>query len=426
MRKIACVFSFSESTWVSCQKIVFNLHRAYEKLPGVELKNFNYGNDTTGPDIENISALLEDYSPDEIVILDHKPHPLRLFKSLEWLKEKKPRITFHVFGDFTLYYRDWNSLSKLLTGLPVGFIVASERQKRLIDLFLPDGQGSKVCPFPVRADEFFYSPEERKLQRKAWGVSDDELVFVFTGRISRQKRTHLLLNAVDEVLRKTGAKARLYVYGSADHVGDNFLNVWENENEYFRRIHRQWKALPDSSRQRIRLMGPVPNSELRAVYAGADYLLNLSVHNDEDYGMSVAEAQMCGLPAILTDWGGLASFEVPGMPGATRFIPVRIGERSKLISRAVLLKTLEEVLSPSPRPDRKKLEAEARKRFSVEAASAILKKIRAEAPPVFQEFSEFHQDIALRMEHSRPVYLTRTQAVHPIYRKLYSSYVRNP
>src|SRR5690606_17477950 len=83
--------------------------------------------------------------------------------------------------------------------------------------------------------------------------------------------------------------------------------------------------------------GSLPNKELKGVYQGADYLVNLSVHNDEDYGMSVAEAQCSGLPGIITDWGGLAGFHHDGLPEATNFIPVRIGNRTKQINKKSVL-----------------------------------------------------------------------------------------
>jgi ATP-binding cassette subfamily B protein len=49
--------------------------------------------------------------------------------------------------------------------------------------------------------------------------------------------------------------------------------------------------------------------------------------------MSVAEAQATGLVSALTDWGGLASFYHPDLKEAVSFIPVKIGKRSKIVSK---------------------------------------------------------------------------------------------
>ncbi len=428
MHKIACIFSFQESSWVSCQKIVFNLHKAYEGISQIKIQNFNYGSDSWGVGMFELASELFEADPDTIIIMDHKPHPYHFMKFLlpRYEKTKKPRIIFHVFGDFTLYYPDWQHLSKLLADFPVEFVVASDRQKDLIDKFLEAPLTSHICPFPVKPEEFYFDTEERKVQRKAWGVKDDEVIFTFTGRLSRQKRTHLLLKYFDEALRlEKDPNARLFIYGSADHIGDNFFNIWENENEYFRKIHRIYMSLPESTRERIHFMGNVPNAELRAVYAGSDYLMNLSVHNDEDYGMSVAEAQMTGLPSILSDWGGLSSFEHESLPEATQYLRVHLGEKSKVISGADTIAALTKSMERTPDIDREKLSNLAREKFSVASATQRLTRIFDEKSSPFTGFSDFHAFISKRMEFQKPVYLTKDRKIHPLYRKIYSSYVRN-
>lgn len=428
MHKIACVFSFRESTWISCQKIVFNLHQAYEQIPGVKILNFDYGLESWSGEINTLVNGIYDAQPDAIVIMDHKPHPVHFLKLLlpKYEGRPKPLIIFHVFGDFTLHYASWSELGKMLAGFPVEFIVASERQKILIDKLIALPNTSHVCPFPVKPEDFSFKKEERITQRKAWGVDDKEIVFTFTGRISRQKRTHLLLKAFDEALRREETtNARLYIYGQADHVGDRFLGIWETENEYFRKIHRQYVELPESTRSRIHFMGNVPNSELRAVYAGADYLVNLSVHNDEDYGMSVAEAQMTGLPAILTDWGGLASFEHTELPEATHFLKVSLGQKSKIISTAETIDALAHAMKAPGFEKREKLIELADKKFSVEAAKKRLMWILGQKTVPFNSFSDLHTSIMRRELLEKSFYLTKEQKISNTYRKLYSSYVRN-
>lgn len=429
MHKIACVFSFRESSWISCQKIVFNLHKAYEELPNCEIRNFHYGMESKHGELHRLTYGIHDWTPDTIVIMDHKPHPLAFLKFLLPLYEgkKKPRIVFHVFGDFTLYYQEWAKLGGLLRGFPVDFIVASDRQKILIDKFLEKDHGCHVVPFPVRTEDFSFKKEERIRQRKEWGVEDNDLVFAFTGRISRQKRTHLLLSAFKEAVEsETSRKAHLFIYGLADNVADNFLNIWESENEYFRRIHRQYMELPENIRNRVHFMGNVPNSDLRPVYAGADVLVTLSVHNDEDFGMSVAEAQMCGLPSILTDWGGLASFEHPQYPEATKYLKVSIGKTSKIISKKATIESMKEAIRNTKPIDREKLIALSQSRFSVLASGQDLKAVFKKDAKIFSSFSAFHAELTRRVVVYRPMFTTRFHKIRPLYRELYSAYVRNP
>jgi len=415
------------SSWVSCQKIVFNLHKSYALNKDLELLNFNYSVDQTALEILQSAQAVVAANPDVIVILDHKPHPLAILQLiLPKLENKKPRIVFHVFGDFTLYYAHWDKLGKLLRGYQVDFIVASDRQKHLIDKFMPQNVRAYVCPFPVDKSEFSFNESVRKLQRKEWGLSDKDMAFVFTGRLSRQKRTHTLLKSFSDFIEKTKTDhAHLFIYGASDSIGDQFIGKWEVEGEYFRKISRVYKSLPEHIQEKIHFMGSVPNAELKGVYQGADMLVNLSVHNDEDYGMSVAEAQCSGLPAILTDWGGLASFHHDEMPEATRYIPVVIGKRSKLIHYQSVVSAFEQAVKKGHFKNRKEISDLALGKFGVEAGYKIVTKILNHEPEAFSSFSPFFSKVLTQFLFTSTPYITDTKNINKLYREIYTSYVRN-
>lgn len=427
MQKVACIFSFKMSSWVSCQKIVFNLHKSYQLNSDLKLLNFNYSVDQNSLEILKTAQAIEAARPDTIIILDHKPHPLGLFQLLQnYLKENKPRIIFHVFGDFTLYYAHWDKLGKMLKGLQVDFVVASHRQKHLLDKFLPENNPAFVCPFPVDKHEFNFNPSLRKLQRKEWGLTDKDYAFVFAGRLSRQKRTHTLLKAFHEFLERTSSQnAHLYLYGATDHVGDQFVGKWEMEGEYFRKIFRLYRSLPESTQRKIHFMGSVPNVELKAVYQGADMLVNLSVHNDEDYGMSVAEAQCSGLPAIITDWGGLASFYNEDHPEYVKLVPVKIGQASKVIHYPSVVDALVECFERNKSEKRNQIAESALNRFGVEACYDIITNICNNKPHEFNEFSPFFKKVVRKFLFTSTPYIDQYKNINKLYREIYSSYVRN-
>lgn len=431
MQKIACVFSFNPSSWVSCQKIVFNLHKAYEGLPQVAIQNFNYNAELHHSEVTTLGEKIFDYNPDIIVILDHKPHPLNLLKPLLKKYEritKKPRIIFHLFGDFTLYYEEWARLETQLEGFKVDFVVASPRQKNLIDKFLPSNLSSTVCPFPVRENEFTFNETVRSETRKEWKVKDDELIFVYTGRLSRQKRIHLLINTFVEVCKNNPQKKfKLYLYGQTDHLGDNFLGKWEVEGEYFRKIHKLYSSLPLEIKNRIEFKGHLPNKELKAVYNACDYLVNLSVHNDEDFGMSVAEAQNCGLPAILSDWGGLAGFTYPEIKEASSFVPVVFSKKNKIIFPIDVISAFQEKLDRKAltNSDRKKLGQLAQNKFGLTSATEIIQRMFQGDSNTFTKFSHFFRKVIKRRMFSHTPYLTVQKTIHSIYKEIYSSYVRD-
>ncbi len=417
------------SSWVSCQKIVFNLHKSYQLNKEYELQNFNYSVDQTTDEIIMSARAVVAAKPDVLLILDHKPHPYTMLGVILPLLEQinhKPKIIFHVFGDFTLYYAHWEKLGKLLATYEVDFVVASDRQKHLIDKFLPEKTRSHVCPFPVDKHEFSFNPALRTLQRKEWGITDNDMAFIFTGRLSLQKRIHTLIQAFADLIENTKSEnAHLFLYGNPDSVGDQFVGKWEIEGQYFRKINRIYKSLDPDIQKKIHFMGNVPNLELKAVYQGADMLVNLSVHNDEDYGMSVAEAQCSGLPSILTNWGGLASFEHKDLPDATRFVEVKIGRSSKVISYGSVVEALEIALKNGPFKNRAVIADKAIGRFGVEASHKIVAGILKSKTPPFTEFTPLFEKVKERFLISSTPYITDSGTINNLYRELYSSYVRN-
>lgn len=427
MQKMACIFSYKMSSWVSCQKIVFNLHKSYQLNKDFELLNFNYSTDQTFEDIQKIAKEIIAANPDTIVIMDHKPHPITLLNLiLPNIKNKDIKIIFHIFGDFTLNYGQWLKLGNLLNGHSVEFIVASERQKILIDKFLPKTQECSVCPFPVNEDEFFYNPILRKEQRTEWEVKNEDLVFVFTGRLSRQKRILTLIRSFADFIESSKApNAHLFLYGEPDALGDRFLGKWEIEGEYFRRLNRFYKSLPEEIQSRIHFKGAVPNEKLKAVYQGADYLVNLSVHNDEDYGMSVAEAQCSGLPAIITDWGGLAGFALSQLPEAVKFIPVKIGKRSKIIHYQSILKEFHRAYIEGRSLERQKISTMALDKLGIKACRPIIGHVLNSNLKKFTEFSPLLNEVISAQEIRYRPFLTSDKNINALYRELYSSYVRN-
>jgi glycosyltransferase involved in cell wall biosynthesis len=406
---------------------VFNLHKSYQACQKVELKNFNYPHEPLPTnDILKLADEIVNFAPDVLVIMDHKPHPLQLIQKLVSLYQGKklPKIIFHIFGDFSLYYYQWKKMGQLLAGFKVEFLVASERQKILIDKMLAKNS-AVVCPFPVDQQDFYPSQELRIKQRKEWNLKEEDVAFIFTGRLSRQKRIKTLITSFASEF-KNDPRAHLYLYGSQDIIGDPFVGITDLEGEYFRIFYSAYKALAPELQNRIHFMGSVPNSELLQVYQGADVFMNLSVHNDEDYGMSVAEAQFVGLPIGLTDWGGLASFHHPELPEATAFIPVKIGNRSKQLSVTRVKAVCRAFLHNPLREKRKTISVLANKKFNLAKVTTILEATLNKESSEFGGFTPLFEQasIANQLIATEPMYLTSNRTINQLYRDIYSAYVR--
>lgn len=425
MQKVAFIYSFKESSWVSCQKIVSNLRRAYSQIDNVIQEDVNYSNEILDDEIDRVAYELIDKKPDVLIFLDHQPHPLKLLIRFLARATYKPRIIFHIYGDFTLFLSEWLMLETYLKNISVEFIVASEAQRKLVMNFLKENANIEVCPFLVDSTEFNYSPELRLGQRDIWQVHEKDTVFVYTGRLSYQKNIHKLLKDFSIIAEKF-SDTHLYLYGNTDNLGDPFFNKWEIKGEYFRKLHKTLESFSNQIRMRIHFMGHVQSHELLSIYQGADYLINLSTHNDEDFGMSIAESLCSGLPVILTEWAGFMGFHSDELSLATNYVPVRIGKTKKIISRDRFKQIMEDVLQGNKFLEKKDLAVKSLNRFSIESGSKILKSILVKDERSFLGYSNFFQEMMkdrnLQLPEGR--FMTPQNQVSSLYRKIYSAYVR--
>ncbi len=102
--KIATLRSQNESEWVSCQSITSNLLKCYDSLnANNEVKHLEYP--TCGNSF-SISSLVRDIHNQKFETLSFVDHDLVPLSILRVIKNEcpnwKPKVIFHIFGDFTL------------------------------------------------------------------------------------------------------------------------------------------------------------------------------------------------------------------------------------------------------------------------------------------------------------------------------------
>jgi|GEM_PF-2016249 len=428
MLKVCVVYSFKPSAWVSCQKIVTNLLKAYElNQDQLELTLVDFSNRITDYDFVASGTKLVNAKPDVVLFLDHQPHPVYF---LSWVMREfreidhTPAFVFHLYGDFSLTFKEWVALEPLIEKANVLWYAASERQKAMLTEFIPEEQ-LHVCPFPVDPKEFRWNGKRDEAFRKEMGWKDDETVFIFTGRLSRQKRIHQLLSTFAEWRRETQANARIVFVGDPDKVGEPWLGKPEYDSEYFHDLMEIMDEMSEDDRAHVHFTGFRPNKELPRFYHAADCLVNISVHNDEDYGMTCAEAQASGLPLILTDWAGFHGFQRPGLENEVQLVPVRIDPKGKLIN----LKALKRAFSHM-HENHKSFNREKIARTSLEWTSvANVANIVSRNPTRFKVFSKF---LPLMHHAGHREYYTKhntfsdfkKKSFNDLYMKVYRHYVR--
>ena len=322
-QRLAILLSKEESQWESCQVIVPNLFKLYRKsFPCAHLEVFDYNEQMTEYEYFCTFRELVEFAPDKIIICDHKPHPERVIKDLmQTLEGSIPAIYCHLFGDFSLYANPWLEIECLLQRVKIQFIAASHRQVAFVRQFIEGGERFvHYLPFPVDEEKYYFSPKGRVTAREklCW----DEMGqgkhkhFLYTGRLSAQKNIIPLVQSFAEFLKLSGLPAHLHIVGAFDDLAYPFFGIYHPPEFYRYQFFQLLEELEwdgGGIRDRIHLVGHLAAKELRDYYHACDVFTSLSLHNDEDYGMSPAEALCSGMPLILSDWGGHASFHLPEM-----------------------------------------------------------------------------------------------------------------
>ncbi len=326
--KPAVIASASPSGWQSNRTIAPNLHEAYRRLWGDDYATCALPAVGGADEVRKLARAIASRPPDRLVFVDHLPHPAALLKELTAALKGRPLppLYFHLYGDFTFYLRAWLALGPLLMNNDVSWICASDRQAELVRRLLANApQSVSKCPFPVDPSGFTFDPALRDRARAELGFAPDDRVLIYAGRFSVQKNSLRLLREAARFIRTAPYRAQLLLAGGFDDIGAPFFGVQHPQWNYFQRWNRLWKSLPEKIRGRMRQLGRVDSSKLRELYHASDCYFSLSLHHDEDFGMAPAEALSCGSSAVLTDWGGYASF--PGASECCRLIPVSLDHR---------------------------------------------------------------------------------------------------
>ena len=146
---------------------------------------------------------------------------------------------------------------------------------RVRDELVRRGVGAPLAVIPTGVDLERFRPGERGAARRALGLSLDEPLLLYVGRLDREKSVERVLVAFDHVAG-TLPRARLALVGQG------------KEAAHLRALAAR---LPSASR--VRFLGARPHDALPVCYQAADLFLFASAQ-----GLVLAEAAACGLAAV--------------------------------------------------------------------------------------------------------------------------------
>ena len=171
---------------------------------------------------------------------------------------------------------------------------------------------ARVVPFAY--DERAYYPvdeAERSALRRKLGFREQDRVLVYAGRITLQKNVHTLLRVFGAVQRIVPDACLVIAGPTMEHGSLEFgvtpLNLANTVRKTISSL-----GIPED---RVRLLGNVTVNSLRGLYNVADVKVNMTLHHDENFGLTQVEAMACGTPVVGTAWGGLQDTIVDGVSG---------------------------------------------------------------------------------------------------------------
>ena len=369
-QKLAIIVSDKNQRWESCKIIVPNLVTLYQNsFPQARIETFDYNERNTNYEYFSMFQELKEFMPDKIIICDHKPHPQKIIQDIfSECPPPLPDIYCHLFGDFSLYSNQWLDMETYLQSIGVKFIAASHRQVNFVKQFVEKKETTQnyvhYLPFPVQDKLYRFSSKRRKKAQEQLKISPQAKNFLYTGRLSTQKNISLLTKSFSTFLEISGADAHLYLAGFFDHLAYPFFGLYHPPEFNWYQFLAELESYKPAVKERIHYLGNLSAEELCDYYHACDVFVSASLHNDEDYGMSPAEALCCGMPLILSNWGGYASFCLPKTPveliKTTEVNTLYQVDPSHLIK--LLIKYAGQETSDQ---QRRQLSAMARKKFSI-------------------------------------------------------------
>lgn len=179
-------------------------------------------------------------------------------------------------------------LRALYTRCDVTIAISPAMRDRLVQMGV-----SQALHVPLGVDLDTFTPERRSADVRArLGAGDGDLLIAYAGRLDSEKRPDIVLDAFDRLPEQLNARLVL--------AGDGPLRE---------RLERRAEADP-----RVRVIPFVQDRlELAGMLASADLYASAMAH--ETFGLSVVEAQACGLPVVGVRAGAMVDRVDEGMDG---------------------------------------------------------------------------------------------------------------
>ncbi len=214
-----------------------------------------------------------------------------------------PQYVRRLTNDSFLEDTAWNFIVWFYNQMDEVLVPSRSTQSQLVERGLVP---AKVRPLPRWVDTEAFSPLKRKPGLWQEAFSDRCMIFLYVGRVSKEKNLSLLADSFREVVG-SGFTAGLVIVGDGPFRSE---------------LEMRLRGTP------VLFTGFLHGEQLASAYASSDVFVFPS--STDTFGNVVLEAQASGIPVIVSDEGGPKELMSPGRTG---FV-VKANDRTAL-SRAM-------------------------------------------------------------------------------------------
>ena len=219
----------------------------------------------------------------DIIIIENRPP-----YSLKLKQVTNANIVYHIHNEKLL---KGSSYAEKIYNAANLIISVSDYITNCIKLINP--KDTKCITVRNGIDLKAFSPtKEFVIRREALGLSKDDFVLVFSGRVTKQKGISELLDAILSI--KENCNLKLLVIGSSFYGGNNL------EDNFIHSLKEKTKCIS----RRIIFTGFIPYSRVPDYLKISDVAV-IPSNWDDPFPTTVLEAQAMGLPIITTRRGGI-------------------------------------------------------------------------------------------------------------------------